>query len=158
MKMNATVLTIVAVAVIVATYIFISYRSGDIHPFGTFKPSKKVTLQFERFELPKDYQYYAYRESPTEILALVGLEPHYTLIGDAWQGFDPDEAMVARLLEQIFDYRTDGADGYTLADPDKAPMGIFYTSLPDPVVQVNARLQEVIFTLDVPTTVTDGEL
>lgn len=155
--MNSNFLTFVVIVVAIVVFILIAYRSGQIAPFGTFTPSKKVTLQFERFELPAHYHYYAYRESPTEIYALVGLEPRYTITGDAWQGFDPEAGVVARLLEQIIDFRTEGADGYTLADPDKVPMGILYSPMPDPVVQVDAQQRQVSFNLGLPTTMTDGE-
>lgn len=154
--MNSSFMMFVVIVVVVAAIILVVLRPGRMGRHGAVEASNKVEQDFKRHQLPKDYHYYYYAESPTVVYALVGLGHRYTIGSADWQTFDPEEAIVENLVANLTSDTIEPADGYVLIGLDKSPVGICYTTLPAPAIQINDQ-QQVAFTLELPPSSTYGE-
>ena len=128
--------------------IIIAHRMGYFGHQGQLEQSRKIGTQFSRLEIPADYRYYHLSGSLAETYAIAGVAPQFTISSDKWEAFEPQEAILDRLTQQmkaIYAYPT---DGYRIVSPEGKQVGILYCNLPDPVVRFksNGRIALIIDT------------
>ena len=116
---------------------------------GQFIPDKTVKTQFRENDLPTRYRYYELSDSQSGTYAIAGLAPDHTIDSPGWTGFIPDQSAVERLMLQMVMQNAYTAEGYLITNPDKETIGIFYTTIPEPVVHFKSG-RFVKFALEIP--------
>jgi len=122
--------------------------AGSLKNYGYYTPDTEVTRLFESGKPSSLYLYYycGPESSPTAIL---GVKKDYVLEERLWQKIDPNSESYKKLLEGMRNRTLQvgkSLTGYVLYDPDKAPVGIWYSVLEAmPVVHLlGEKIIEVI--------------
>jgi hypothetical protein len=97
---------------------------------GSLERSPEVTAAFEAFRVPSDYHYY-FLNQKNNPFGVVGLKSGHVLEDPDWQSVDPTSPVFKKVVDLVrgFPARGGFSEGFLVLDPQKNPIGIWYSSL-----------------------------
>jgi hypothetical protein len=89
-----------------------------------------VTAAFEALRVPSDYRYY-FLNQENNPFGVAGLKSGYVLEDPAWRSVDPASPVFKKVVELVRSFPARGgfSEGFIILDPQKNPIGIWYSSL-----------------------------
>ncbi len=97
---------------------------------GGLERSPEVTAAFEAFRVPSDYRYY-FLNQENNPFGVAGLKSGYVLEDPDWRSVDPASPAFRKVVDLVKGFPAQGgfSEGFLILDPQKNPIGIWYSSL-----------------------------
>jgi hypothetical protein len=97
---------------------------------GSLERSPDVTAAFEALRVPPDYRYY-FLNQENNPFGVAGLKNGYVLEDPDWRNVDPASPVFKKVVELVggFPARGSFSEGFVILDPQRNPIGIWYSSL-----------------------------
>ena len=108
----------------------LSAMSCHLENAGSLEPSIEVAAAFEALQVPPGYRYYLLNQENNPF-GVAGLKSGYVLEDPDWRSVDPASPVFKKVVELVkgFPARGGSSEGYVILDPQKSPIGIWYSSL-----------------------------
>ena len=97
---------------------------------GSLERSPDVTTAFEAYQVPSDYRYY-FLNQENNPFGVAGLKGGYTIEGPDWRSVDKSSPIFRKVVDLVRGFPAQGGvtQGFLILDPQKNPIGVWYSSL-----------------------------
>ena len=97
---------------------------------GSLERSPDVTTAFEAYQVPSDYRYY-FLNLENNPFGVAGVKDGYAIEGPEWRSVDKSSPVFRKVVDLVRGFPAQGGvtQGFLILDPQKNPIGIWYSSL-----------------------------
>jgi hypothetical protein len=97
---------------------------------GSLERSDDVSTAFEAYQVPSDYRYF-FLNQENNPFGVAGLKSGYTIESPEWRSVDQSSPVFRKVVDLVRGFPAQGGvtQGFMILDPQKNPIGIWYSSL-----------------------------
>jgi hypothetical protein len=117
---------------------------------GSIERSPEVSAAFENLQVPFDYRYY-YLNLENNPFGVAGLKSGWTIESPEWPSVEPSSPVFKKVVDLVKGFPAQGGitQGYLILDPQKNPIGIWYSSL-GAGITIDPNVKRVMITTSKP--------
>jgi hypothetical protein len=116
--------------------------SGCLENYGRFSRDAQVSHAFRSGSVPQELNYF-YAGKETMPYAIMGIDPGYEISSSFWTAFEPQPEQMRKMSSNIYGKDRYDPYGFNILDPDGAIVGIWFSSLHFPSINVDQQNRTV---------------